>query len=330
MASMSQYFPQQKAKEPTKIQPTNAIKIQYDHIQGLEWDVDLTLRHIKLINDPAAPTAWILHLGNPTNENMNHVEMIISLVGYYAGNTITFVSNLHDSEGRNQGSIINNQENGGSVSYVGPSQELGICYFLIKWFQATGYLVQNLPLQDITPYELVAGNGIDISGTFPEKIVACTHEMVAGELHWDNSTAANIACADTALYYLVSIPGTVLKTMGTPVFTTAVDGKLNYIAAISQTVHIAVSACLVGNGNTQNLILQLVRQRGVVHTALGDFPNMSANATDYQTIAFHRLVSIEQNDILYVNIRNSSSTGNVSFKAFNLVAVGHYHPAHVM
>ena len=329
---MKEFFNRVEQNHLTKIRPINGVEISWDHPEGTSWILDPTLSMVKLINNPAGITAWTIELPPPVDYTLNYVDMVVAMEGFFGGNTITFKSSLHAPYGDPRGSIVNGKENGAGVSFVGPSVEPGVCFFTIRWTDHTYYMVRNHPLVDMTPYELVAGDGIDISGTFPERIFACTHEMVAGELNYNDAAGTNINCLVITDYYDIAIAGDALKTMGTPIFTRQSAGLLLYNSThgIEQTLHCAGSVSLVGNGANQTIMLQFSRLRGLVETALGDFPNVFSGASDVQTIAFHRLVEVEDGDILKIKVRNSSATGNVLIKAFNLVAVGHYHPPHVM
>ena len=314
--------------KPQSLACHRAFKSRIHVIQSVSADVTTTFNFI------AEPTATY---GEVCSVNDQTDGATVSFAGPYSSGVMTFIieGNIHtgyyisqdahfDLTGSiSEGALADKTLTGGAnitVSGADPSWTID---------------------SDTISNTVVAGTGITIGASLTpgppsttEYTVGLSHPMVMtmGELDFVGSAGTydvGVTVAGTGWTELnpnVGAEVPTINTSGNDAFWVqgATTGRLQYVGIVQKKFHAAFSFTFETSGT--NTLTQLRLYRNGVYEAAREYVQFFAGANDYNTVAFHILLTVNPNDY-FSFYAASGGTETLSFTKVNYIFVGDSMPA---
>lgn len=233
-------------------------------------------------------------------------------VGYAAlTNLTTGMSNV--SIGKFSGSAyIGAESNNILISNVGVAADSGTIRLGTAGTHTTNYQAGI--------YGVTAHTGeheiVHIDSTGKLHTVPAGQTMPIGEIYFENSVLYTLALT-------VNVPAQLAPTttlVQNVDFDSPGAGQLRYTGTHTRYAHMAFSISGKTNVGTNQLFEFELRKNGVKITGSG-FRRKFDNATDYNSLAFHKVVQLATNDIITVYVTNSTDSNGIDVYNLNIVAV---------
>lgn len=140
-----------------------------------------------------------------------------------------------------------------------------------------------------------------------------------GEISITSASATTIS--DTTSYFPVA--GTYTLASGADDWDMDSNGQLRYIGAAPREVHVWATASFTAASNNQVLYVGISKNgtditAADVHTKIG-------TGTDVQAVALTATIEVVTNDYVALDVRNTTSTANVTFETAEITVMGHIH-----
>jgi hypothetical protein len=116
-------------------------------------------------------------------------------------------------------------------------------------------------------------------------------------------------------------PAVTLTTSAPAMFDSPSAGRLRYIGTTTTVFHVAFSISCRLNSGTNDTFLFEISKNGVAVTG-GGFKDRLTSSTEYNGLAYHKVITLSTNDYISLFATNQTSGDDLVIFNLNLVAVG--------
>ena len=132
------------------------------------------------------------------------------------------------------------------------------------------------------------------------------------------SSSAETTITDTTSYFQAA--GTWALTADSAGWEMATNGQLRYTGAADRVVHATATASVVSASNNQTLYFGISKNGADITTA--DIHRKISTGADVGAIAMSAMTTVSTGDYLAIDVRNTTSTANMTFETGDLFVVG--------
>ena len=140
-----------------------------------------------------------------------------------------------------------------------------------------------------------------------------------GEISITSTTATTIT--DTTSYFPAA--GTWALASGADDWDMNTNGQLRYTGATSREVHVVATASVTVASNNQTLYVGIAKNGADISAA--DIHAKIGTGTDVQAVTMTATIEVVNGDYVSLDVRNTTSTANVTFETGEITVMGHIH-----